>query len=72
MDEWRQMIRHIVEVGMEKGEIQLLTAPDTVATIFIATLEGGLMMSKLYGDRVHLKRATEHLIGYADHYLKSP
>ncbi len=71
MDEWRQMIRRIVEAGMEKGEIQPLTAPDTVATIFIATLEGALMMTKLYGEPVHLKRATEHLIGYAEHCLKS-
>jgi len=35
-----------------------------VASRFMATLEGGVMMSRLYGDSVHVHRAVEFLTEY--------
>lgn len=66
MYRWRRMIHTTVQSGINAGELQPAVNPDTVATILIATLEGALMMTKLYGDRIHLQRAQEHLQQYVD------
>jgi AcrR family transcriptional regulator len=66
MDRWRRLIHRIVKQGIQSGELSPTTKPETVATIVIATLEGALMLTKLYGDRVHLQRAEEHLNHYVN------
>ncbi|HHP7243894.1 MAG TPA: TetR family transcriptional regulator C-terminal domain-containing protein [Elainellaceae cyanobacterium] len=66
MYDWRTLIHRVVQKGIDRGEIQPGINPDCVATILISTLEGALMMTKLYGDRIHLQRATEHLDHYVD------
>jgi len=67
MNSWRNMICRIIQKGIEKGEIRSDVDADEVATIVIATLEGAVMMSKLYGDSIHLERAINHL----NKYIKS-
>ncbi|NET34556.1 MAG: TetR/AcrR family transcriptional regulator [Cyanothece sp. SIO1E1] len=69
MDEWRSLIRQIVQQGITAGEISSAVDADGVATIMIATIEGGIMMSKLYGDRIHLERALDHLDWYIENQL---
>ena len=64
MDSLRSLIRRIIEKGMAKGEINPDTQPDEVATVIISTIEGGIMMSKLYRDPIHLRRAVNHLSQY--------
>ncbi len=66
MDRWRALLRKIVIYGQKHGEISAMVDPDQVATIVIATLEGAVMMSGLYGDRTHLDRAHRHLMQYID------
>jgi AcrR family transcriptional regulator len=66
MYQWRRMIHTTVQSGIDSGELQPAVNPDTVATILIATLEGALMMTKLYGDRIHLQRAEQHLEQYVE------
>ena len=36
----------------------------------ISTLEGAVMMSKLYGNSIHLERAIEHLNDYIESHLQ--
>lgn len=72
MTGWRELIRKTVTKGIRTGEVQSTVDPDALATILIATLEGALMLTRLYGDRVHLQRAKAHLEQYvtslrADH-----
>ena len=64
MDTWRRMIRKIINLGIKHREIDPLLDADVAATILISTLEGALMMSKLYGDNIHLSRAKHHLFDY--------
>lgn len=64
MDRWRQLIVRIVVKGISRGEISPDTDPEEVATLTIATLEGAIMLSKLYGDPIHLRRAIAHLNRY--------
>ncbi|MDV3352714.1 TetR/AcrR family transcriptional regulator [Leptolyngbyaceae cyanobacterium CCMR0082] len=64
MDNWRQMIRKIISLGIKHGEIKSSLNADATTTIVISTLEGALMMSHLYGDHVHLSWAKQHLFQY--------
>jgi TetR/AcrR family transcriptional regulator, transcriptional repressor for nem operon len=66
MNRWRTMLRKIVVYGQKHGEILATVEADEVATIVIATLEGAVMMSGLYGDRTYLESARSHLMQYID------
>jgi TetR/AcrR family transcriptional regulator, transcriptional repressor for nem operon len=61
MDTWRSLIGRIIQKGIRKGEFPMDMDADASATIMISTLEGGVMMSKLYGDSIHIERAIKHL-----------
>ncbi|MDM9380044.1 TetR/AcrR family transcriptional regulator [Chlorogloeopsis sp. ULAP01] len=69
MNSWRDMICRIIQKGIAKGEIRPTVDADEVATIMIATLEGGVMMSKLYGDAIHIERLIKHLNDYIETQL---
>jgi AcrR family transcriptional regulator len=69
MDAWRSLIERIVHKGIARGELVSTADPATVATILIATIEGGIMLSKLYDDPAHLARALTHLETYVLHQL---
>ena len=70
MTSWRNMICKIIEKGVERAEIRRDVNADEVATIIISTLEGGVMMSKLYGDTIHLERVINYLDDYVERHLK--
>jgi TetR/AcrR family transcriptional regulator, transcriptional repressor for nem operon len=67
MNSWRDLFGLIITKGIQRGEIRPDVDADEVATIIISTLEGSVMMSKLYGDPIHIARAINHL----HHYLVS-
>jgi AcrR family transcriptional regulator len=62
--EWRSLISRIIQKGIKKGEIRPNVEPDAIATIVISTVEGAIMMSKLYQDTIHLERAISYLKDY--------
>jgi TetR/AcrR family transcriptional repressor of nem operon len=66
MDNWRATIHRIVQKGIARQEIRPEVDADTLATLLIATLEGAIMLSKLYGDTVHMRCAVDHLTSYID------
>lgn len=72
MDAWRSLIERIVTKGVIRGELQPTAEAATVATILIATIEGGIMLSKLYDDPGHLDRALDHLRNYVKQLLAAP
>ncbi|GED69802.1 TetR family transcriptional regulator [Brevibacillus reuszeri] len=61
MDELFELIARFVRLGIEMGEVRKGADPEFVATIMISTLEGALMLSKLYGNQVHMERAMQHV-----------
>jgi len=69
MNSWLNLIRRIIETGIKKGEIRPEVNADEIATIITATLEGAIMMSKLYGDSIHMQRAVNHLNQYIKTHL---
>ena len=66
MTQWHQLLSRIATIGITKGEIVATSKADVIATVIIATLEGAIMLSKLYGDTVHLETAIAHLNDYID------
>lgn len=69
MNSWLHLIHRIIETGIEKGEIRPEVSADEIATIIIATLEGAIMMSKLYGDSIYMHRVINHLNEYLETHL---
>lgn len=70
MDRMRDMFSRIVAKGIAEGDFRSQIHPDTVATIFVASFEGAVMLSKLYRDPVHLQRVVDHLTEYVNRELK--
>src|SRR5206468_3781985 len=51
----------IIARGIERGELRADVDASALATTFVAALEGGLMMSQLYGEPRYLDDAVAHL-----------
>ncbi|MFN5170151.1 MAG: TetR/AcrR family transcriptional regulator [Cyclobacteriaceae bacterium] len=61
LDVLRESIRHVLTKGMEHGQLKPNLDTDYYASIFIATLEGAIMMSKLHGNNRDIRTAILHL-----------
>jgi hypothetical protein len=59
-------IREIVADGVASGELKSTADPDAEATTLVATMEGALMLSKLYDDPSHMRRAVAAVRDRAD------
>ncbi len=55
MNQMRGTVATIIRKGMDRGEIRTGVDADETAVVLIALLEGGIMLSKLYGDGSMLK-----------------
>lgn len=61
MQEWHDFIRWILTRGQRRGDIRPDVDVDSVATFFIASLEGAVMLSQLHGDATYMDRTIAHL-----------
>src|SRR6266487_2891191 len=52
--------------AIERQEIRPGINADEVASIFIVTLEGAIMLSNLYKDPRHMKCASDHIVHYIE------
>jgi TetR/AcrR family transcriptional regulator, transcriptional repressor for nem operon len=66
MDEWREYIICNVEKGQARAEIKHDVNPQALATIVLSSIEGAIMMSKLYDDNNHLHETANHLNQYLE------
>lgn len=70
MDDWRSTISRIVQRGIQWHEIRAEVDADEVATLFISTLEGSIMLSNLYKDATHIHRAAQFMRQYVETALR--
>ena len=56
----------ILRRGVERGEVSPDADPDATATVMVATLEGALMLTQLYGDSSAMHHAADHLDRFID------
>lgn len=61
MDDWLRLVGSITKEGVKRGELSPEADPRRTASVVVATLEGAVMLSKLYDDPVHMRRAIDHL-----------
>ena len=64
MNEFQGMIIRITQKGIERGEIRPDVNPNALASLLTASMEGAVMLSKLYGDMSHMQRVIEHLTAH--------
>jgi TetR/AcrR family transcriptional regulator, transcriptional repressor for nem operon len=60
----RALIGSIIELGIRQGQIVANTDIEQVSTIIFVTIEGAIMMSKLYGNDLYLDHAIVYLHQY--------
>ena len=66
MEAWRAMICRAIRRGIDQYQIKDTVDPEYLSTVIISTLEGGIMMSKLYDDGRHVDYAVTHLLTYIE------
>lgn len=70
MDNLRATLERIISKGIERQEIRADVDVSACATVFIATLEGAVMLSKLYQDSKYMHQAIAHLHFYISTKLR--
>jgi TetR/AcrR family transcriptional regulator, transcriptional repressor for nem operon len=68
VSEIRALIEGIVELGIRQREIATTADPKEISIVMLSTLEGAIMLSKLYGTDMYLDRAMTHLHQYLKTY----
>ena len=61
MNGWLRLIGSIIKEGVRKGELRPGTDARETASVVVATLEGAVMLSRLYDDPAYMKRSVDHL-----------
>ena len=51
LQEWQRRIIYILTLGIERGEVKKEVDPTAFAILFIGTLEGGILLARVYRDR---------------------
>ena len=71
MDGLRTLVRQTVRKGIPRGEVRADVDGDELGSLLISTLEGGVALSRLYGDGVHLQRAADAMRRYLDERVRA-
>jgi hypothetical protein len=50
--------------GVAQGSIRRDIDPQAVATLIIATLEGGILLARAHQSAVYLQHTVDHLVQY--------
>lgn len=63
LDEWQTAVVRIIRKGQARGRFRTMVDGAGMASLLVGTMEGALMMSRLYEDPTHVERARLHLAG---------
>ena len=61
---WEQLIERIVADGVAQGSLRRDIDPQAVATVLIATVEGGILLARAHRSPLYLQHAVDHLLMY--------
>jgi len=61
MSGWLRLIGSITKEGVRTEELRPGTDARETASVVVATLEGAVMLSRLYDDPAYMKRSVDHL-----------
>jgi TetR/AcrR family transcriptional regulator, transcriptional repressor for nem operon len=71
MDGLRGLVARTAEWGKTHGQVRADVDGEELATVMVCTLEGAVMMSRLYDDDIHVARAAAHLRRYLDESVRA-
>jgi TetR/AcrR family transcriptional repressor of nem operon len=71
MDGLRTLIRQTVRKGIARGEVRPDVDGDQLATLLVSTMEGGVAISRLYADGVHVQRAADAMKSFLDERVRA-
>ncbi len=63
---WHRLVGRIVKDGKADGELAPGVDPYALASIVTASLEGALMLARLYDDPAHMDRVVDHLVAHVE------
>ncbi|GGK66839.1 TetR/AcrR family transcriptional regulator [Rufibacter glacialis] len=61
MNRLHKGVRNLIELGKEQGQFQPSADTHAIATFFISTVEGGILLAKAYGDEKPLQTVLDQL-----------
>lgn len=59
---WMNSVSQIVYSGIKRKQINNNAKPEQFASVFVSLIEGGMMLSKVTGNTIHLSRNVDHII----------
>ena len=65
----KQALRKIIRAGQETGELRADLDREAIADVFVAQLEGAVMMSKLFGSPVPMRHTVQHLTAWLEGFV---
>lgn len=71
MDGFLGTLGSIVDQGITDGEIAPTVNSEELASLLVATMEGGIMLSQLYDDPHHVLTAAAHLHRHLDTVVRA-
>jgi AcrR family transcriptional regulator len=63
---WHRLIGRIVKDGIAAGTLRPDVDPYELASVLTSSLEGGLMLARLYDDPAHMDRVIAHVSTYVE------
>ena len=72
MDSWHRLIGSILKEAKARDEVDGDVDPYELATLVTSTLEGSLMLTRLFDDPAYKHRAVASLIEHVESLRKSP
>jgi TetR/AcrR family transcriptional regulator, transcriptional repressor for nem operon len=72
MDALLHFVEKVIARGQERGEIRPEVVGTTTAPLFIGTIEGGLLLARLYDDPTFVHRAVDQVVRLIETELRAP
>jgi len=69
---WHRLVGRIVKDGIADSTLDPTTDPYALAALITGSLEGGLMLSRLYGDPAFTDRIVDHLAAHVESLRARP
>ncbi len=65
-DSWREYVTRTVQLGIERQQIKPTTEATSVLSVLLGSLEGAIMLCKLYGTTQPMEHTVAHLSRYIE------
>jgi len=68
---WTDTVTGVIQNGIKYKQINRNAKPEQFASVFVSLIEGGIMLSKVTGNTIHLSRNVDHIIHLVNNELRA-